>query len=98
MNIRDETSQLETWNQFFLFQPIYMGKHRLNIEEKKPKEELAATRIRTPRFPPATNNRQESGSGFNRSTTNGFGPRRGREFRNDARSTSGEEIRTDQTA
>jgi len=75
-----------------------MGKHRLNIEEKKPKEELAATRTRTPRFPNSTNNRPESGSGVNRSATNGSGSRRGRDFRNEARSPSSDEGRTNQAA
>ena len=28
-----------------MLQPIYLRKHRLNIEEKKPKEELAAARL-----------------------------------------------------
>lgn len=41
----------ETVQKVLTSRPIYMKKHRLNIEEKKPKEELAAARLSAPRYP-----------------------------------------------
>lgn len=56
--------------------PIFMNKWRLNIEEKKPKEELAAARFSTPRYPATAGGAPRSGEGvsrrggFNRTTDN----------------------------
>jgi hypothetical protein len=82
---------------FILFQPIHMNKHRLNVEEKKPREELAAARSRPIRLPASADgkaNAAESGGNFVRPVANGPGPRRNREYRSDARSTSSDEGRT----
>lgn len=41
-------SEVSGW-LVWMCQPIYLRKHRLNIEEKKPKEELVAARQSVPR-------------------------------------------------
>lgn len=86
----------ETVEKILAARPIHMNKHRLNVEEKKPKEELAAARLRPGRFPATggKTNANEAGSNFVRSVANGPGPRRNREFRSDARSISSDEGRT----
>ena len=72
-----------------------MGKLRLNIEEKKPKEELASTRSRPARFPSGTitsKQGSESANNFTRSVPNGSGSRRN--LRNDVQSNSRDEGRS----
>jgi hypothetical protein len=75
----------ETVKKVLAARPIFMRKYRLNIEEKKPKEELVAARLSAPRYP-------GGGTYFVRS--GGDGPRRGGGYnRPDDRSNSSDEGR-----
>jgi hypothetical protein len=75
-----------------LLQPIYMGKLRLNIEEKKAKDEIARERSAFQSHGSGSRPQTESGSTFVRST-NGVRRGGGRDVRSDTRASSSEESR-----